>query len=135
MVEENKRNVIKFIQLVWNQGNHALVRPFFDVGFVYQGSLSPSPMNQQEFLEHARAVREAVADFHVAIEEMVAENDSVVTFSSLTGQLIKPVFGLQPSDRVISLPVVSIYHLRHGRVRDLTTIYDVQAIKRQLGLS
>lgn len=91
-------------------------------------------MNAQEFLDHARAVRESVADFHVAIEEVVAENDSVVTFSSLTGQLLQPVFGLQPSDRVVSLPVVSIYHLRHGRVRDLTTLYDVQAIKRQLGL-
>jgi len=135
VIEENKRTVIKLIQLVWNQGNHALVRPLLDVGFVYQGSLSEAPMDAQEFLDHARSIRESVADFHVAIEEIVAENDSVVTFSSLAGQLVKPVFGLPPSDRVVSLPVVSIYHLRHGRVRDLTTLYDVQAIKRQLGVS
>src|SRR5690606_15347256 len=128
------RTVIKLIQLVWNQGNHALVRPLLDVGFVYQGSLSPAPMNTHEFLDHARSVRESVADFHVAIEEIVAENDSVVTFSSLTRNLLNPVFGLQPSDRVDYLHVVSIYYLRHSRVRDLTTLYDVQAIKRQLGL-
>jgi len=135
MIEENRRNVQKFIQLAWNQGAFSLAKPFLDIGFVYQGSFNAELLDSVGFLEYVRAIREAVADFNVTVEEMVAENDAVVTYSSITGILGKPLFGFPPSDRVVSLPVVSIYHLRHGRIRNLTSTYDVAAIMNLLGLS
>ena len=133
MVEENKRNVLKLIQLTWNQGAFALAKTFLDSSFFYQGSFHTDSMDAAGFLDYVRIIRDAMADLHVAVEEIVAENDTVVTYSSFTGILTRPLFGFVPSDRVVSLPAVSIYHLKHGRVRDLTTLYDVEAIKKQLG--
>jgi steroid delta-isomerase-like uncharacterized protein len=133
MIEENKRNVEKLVQLTWNQGAFALAKAFLDVAFVYHGSFNSKPLDAPEFLDYVRTIRSAMNDFNVAVEEIVAERDTVVTHSSFSGTLAKPIFGFAPSDRVISLPVVSIYHLKHGRVRDLHSIYDVESIKKQLG--
>lgn len=132
MIQENKRCVRKLIELLWNQGALSVAKLLLDKNFVYYASLPKEPLDAEAFLNYVRKVRESMADVGVTIEEMVAEGDTVMVQSSFWGVLAKPLFGFAPSDRVVTLPAVSVYHMRHGRVKDLMTIYDVQAIHRQL---
>lgn len=132
MHEENKLLVEKFIELTWNQGRFNLAKSLVCRDFTYQSNMVNISMNFDIACKAIEAIRDSMEDFEVMPTEVLAEGNKVVTQSSFCGTLIKPLYGFQPSDKVITFTAVSFWRLRHGNIAEVNTSLDFFELTRQL---
>jgi steroid delta-isomerase-like uncharacterized protein len=76
----------------------------------------------------------AFPDYHVTIEEMIAENDKVVLVWSHRGTHRGLYEGVPPTGKVIIGRHISIYRLFEGQIIDADGVWDAASIWQQLGL-
>ena len=131
-LEENKKLAEKFIELTWNKGRFNLAGKMVRRDFTYHVSL----MNQTSCYDGAakviQTIRDSMEDFEVMVESAVAEDDQVVTQSSFCGTLAKPMFGFQPSDKVVTFAAVSFWQFKSGKLQSLHTLLDLAELIRQM---
>ena len=73
-------------------------------------------------------------DYHVSIEDMVAEDDQVVVEWAHTGTHLGDYYGVPASNKTIVGHCISIHRLREGRIVDARGMWDRGEIWQQLGL-
>jgi len=131
-LEENKKLVEKFIELTWNQGHFNLARNLVRRDFKYHASLLNQTFEYEMAAQIMQHVRSSMEDFEVMTEEVIAEDDRVVTQSSFCGTLIKPMFGFKPSSNVVTFAAVSFWKIKKGQVQSLSTLLDTAELMRQM---
>ena len=83
-VEENKANIRRQVEEFWNKGDFSSVPELISPDFIY-------PIPTEELIGHAgfkqwvKIWHTACPDFHMTINEMVGEDDTVVVNLSWTG--------------------------------------------------
>ena len=82
-VEENKENIRRLIEEVYNQGNMSAVDDLVATDHVVVGN--PSLKGSEGIKQFATSVRTSFPDFHMTIDDMVAEGDTVATYLTWTG--------------------------------------------------
>jgi len=76
----------------------------------------------------------AFPDLHLVAEDMVAEQDKVVTRFTLQGTHRGELMGIMPTDKRVSVPVILISRLANGKfVEDWENI-DQLGLLQQLGM-
>lgn len=131
-LEENKKLVEKFIELTWNQGRFNLARNLVRRDFKYHASLLNQTFEYEMAAQMIQQVRHSMEDFEVMIEDVVAEGDRVVTQSTFCGTLVKPLFGFQPSSKIVTFAAVSFWKIKKGHVQSLSTLLDSAELMRQM---
>jgi steroid delta-isomerase-like uncharacterized protein len=131
-LQDNKKLVLKFIELTWNQGRFNLARSLVSRDFTYHASLLNQTFEFDMAAKVMQVIRHSMEDFEVMIEEVVAEGDQVVTQSSFCGTLIKPMFGFQPSKNVVTFAAVSFWQIKKGQIHSSSTLLDTAELMRQM---
>jgi predicted ester cyclase len=80
----------------------------------------------------ARLLR-AYPDLHVAIEDLVAEGDKVVSRNTVTGTHQGEHMGIPPTGKSVTYNEVIINRFADGRIVETWAVVDVLAQMRQLG--
>ncbi|MEV4179081.1 ester cyclase [Nonomuraea sp. NPDC049709] len=75
----------------------------------------------------------AFPDIHVAIEDLIAEGDKVVSRNTVTGTHLGEFRGLPPTGRSITYNEIFIVRLDGGRVVEIWGVVDTLSQLRQLG--
>ncbi len=75
----------------------------------------------------------AFPDLHVAVEELIAEGDKVVSRNTVTGTHQGSYMGLPPTGKSILYNEIFIFRLAGGRIAETWGVVDVLAQLRQLG--
>lgn len=133
--DDNKKLVRKHIELTWNRGHFALAEQQQSKDFLYKSSFVGHPLNSASFSALVGQIRTAMPDLEVIIEECIAEDDKVVTWSTLIGTIQTPALGYPPSDKVLSISAMAIFTLTPaGHIRDICTMFDMESFRAQLGL-
>ena len=132
VLEHNKQLVSQFIELTWNQGRFNLAKNLVCRDFKYHASMVNLTLEYDQAAAIIANVRDAMQDFEVSVEEIVAEGDKVVTQSSFCGTLTKPMFGFQPGANLVTFSAVSFWQIRKGHVRSLSTLLDTAEMMRQM---
>ena len=73
---ENKAIIIRLAEL-WNTGNLAIADDIFDADFINHDPNNPGITNLESYKGHVVAIRTAFPDFHVTINDLIAEGDKV----------------------------------------------------------
>jgi steroid delta-isomerase-like uncharacterized protein len=88
----------------------------------------------------ARALKEVFAklhqaypDLHVTIEDLIAEDDKVVSRNTVTGTQRGEYMGLSPTGKSVEYNEIFIFRFRNGRITETWGVVDVLAQMRQLG--
>jgi predicted ester cyclase len=76
----------------------------------------------------------AFPDYHVMIEEMIAEGDKVVLVWSHQGTHQGVYEGVPPTGKVIIGRHISIYQFVNGKISGADGVWDAASIWQQLGL-
>ena len=76
----------------------------------------------------------APPDWHITIEDQIAEGDKVVTRWTWSFTHTVPVFGAAPTGKHISYTGISIYRLQGGKIVEGWFNNDGLGLYRQLGL-
>ena len=85
MSTENKALIEKHIDLSWNKGKYGLLQQIVAKGFRYQTTFKDDFKGFNDYVEYVEDIRRSVPDLEVTIEEIMAEEDKVITFSTFCG--------------------------------------------------
>jgi steroid delta-isomerase-like uncharacterized protein len=75
----------------------------------------------------------AYPDLHVAIEDLIAEEDKVVSRNVVTGTHRGEYLGIPPTGKSVMYEEIFIFRLRNGRIAETWGVVDVLSQMRQLG--
>lgn len=129
---DNKRLVRHFIDLTWNQGRHSIARSLLRRDFTYHASMIDEPMDFDGMVALINTIKAAMDDFSVSVEEILAEGDRVVTQSTFTGTLVRPLLGFEPSDRLLSLSAVTFWSIARDQIVDGQSQLDTAELARHI---
>jgi len=76
----------------------------------------------------------AFPDLHIAVEDMIAEGDKVVSRNSVTGTHRGEYLGRPPTGKSIVYNEIFIFRFAAGRVAETWGVVDVLSQMRQLGV-
>lgn len=132
MSSDNKSLVEKHIDLSWNKGKYGLLKQLVGKTFRYQTTFREGFRDFDGYVEYVEDIRRSVPDLEVTIEEMMAEDDKVITFSTFCGSFNKPLFGMPANGKVIAFSAASIWTIARGKIIEQTTMVDLAGLQKQL---
>jgi steroid delta-isomerase-like uncharacterized protein len=100
--------------------------------FRYQTTFREGFRDFDGYVEYVEDIRRSVPDLEVTIEEMMAEDDKVITFSTFCGSFNKPLFGMPANGKVIAFSAASIWTIARGKIVEQTTMVDLAGLQKQL---
>ena len=98
---------------------------------------TPVPLQStgaQALKEVFAALDRIFADLHIAVEDVIAEGDRVVTRNLVTGTSQGEHLGHPPTGRSVAYDEIFIFRLANGRIAETWGVVDVLSQMRQLGV-
>ena len=132
MSAENKALIEKHIDLSWNKGKYGLLQQIVAKGFRYQTTFKDGFRDFDGFVEYVESIRHAVPDLEVSVEEIMSEDNKVITFSTFCGSFNKPLFGIPSNGKIIAFSAASVWIIYRGKVIEQTTMVDLAGLQKQL---
>ena len=133
MSEQNKAVVRRLFDEHWNARNPALVAELFAPSVSLQtpdGVLTG--LDGASFLLKAYAT--AFPDFHLTIDDLVAEENKVVVRWTFTGTQLGPFADIPASGKRVDVPNgIAIYRLAAGRITEAHLAWNKYELLQQLG--
>src|SRR5215203_3286296 len=115
--ENNKALVRKFFEEVWSRGNVAALDEFLAPDFVVHDALSREEGGTEDYKRAVAEQHAASSDFHVSIEEQIAEGEMVVTRHVDSGTHDQEEFeGFAPSGARITMENITINRVVEGKI-------------------
>ena len=135
-IEENKTLAQRFYNEVLNSHNVAGLKSFVSNDFIdhnpYPGhsgkGLADLTAQLNEFLT-------AIPDLHVTVDLMVAEEDKVVTYLTMTGTNSGPFGNMPASNKPVKFNGIDIVHVKDGKASERWGLSDDLTMMTQMGLS
>jgi steroid delta-isomerase-like uncharacterized protein len=78
---------------------------------------------------------EAVPDVDFQLVSVFISEDGVLEESVLTGTHTGPLFGIPPTGRSVRLPLAIVFPMRDGQILGERMYFDLETLRRQVGLS
>lgn len=131
-LEANKQAVRDFFRRIWNEGDEAAINEF--IAEQAAGNDPDFGAGREAFRKQWREWRTAMPDLHFAVEELVAEGDTVVSRWVLTGTHTGgPLFGVPAGGRSVKVGGMSLDHLKDGVLVSGFDGWDALGLRRQIG--
>jgi predicted ester cyclase len=131
-LEENKRLMTSQLA-IWNDGDYDLADELF-----HPGSVTPDapqlPRGPEGCKQVARAFRSAFPDFHMTVEDVVAENDLVVCRFRQTGTHRGELFGIPATGRSVDFGEMALCQIAGGQIVSTWFQTDMLGLMSQLGV-
>ncbi|MBI4672181.1 MAG: ester cyclase [Chloroflexi bacterium] len=132
--EQNIALVRRFVQEVMNKGDLAAMDEFFPVDVVDH---TPEVPNLPPGREGAKilfaAYRAAFPDYHVAIDDILAEGDKVVWRWTLTGTNQGSMMGMPATGKQVKVEGIDIFRIADGKIVERWASFDQLGMMQQLG--
>ena len=134
MPTDNETIVQRWWEELWNGNKLALVDELIAPDYTNHDPASPwVPGGTEGARTLMSAYHTVFPDIHFAIEGQVAAADTVVSHWRCTGTHRGELMGIAPTGKPVSIEGISIFHLRGGKIRHQTTIWDALGMLQQLG--
>ena len=135
--EENKASVRRAIEEGANQGNLAVFDETTAPNWVYHDPANPGVRTLEDYKRFITETRRAFPDFHMTIEDLIAEGDQVVmraTFRGTnTGDIETPMH-IPATGKQVTMTGISIVRYAGGKAVEVWTQGDSLGLLQQLGL-
>jgi predicted ester cyclase len=128
-ITENKAVVRRYIEEIWNQKNYATSAEFIAPDFILNGHALGGPEGANGW---AREWHTFFPIQHKTIETLVAEGDQVVALFTERGVHGGELFGIAPTGREATWPVIAIFRLTNGKISAITAVCDMLNLRKQL---
>jgi steroid delta-isomerase-like uncharacterized protein len=134
-VEENKALMRRLYEEIHNKGNMAVADELVAADFVDHNAPSPDiPPGPEGVKQIFTMLRSAFPDFHVTVEDMLAEEDKVMARVTVHGTHKGEFIGIAPTGKLITMPVVDIVRIAGGKIVERWGVEDNLSMMQQLGI-
>lgn len=132
---KNKELVRRSNEELWSEGNLDFIDDYVAEDYVEYNTAAPEPIRGPDgYRENVEMVRSAFPDLEVTTEDLIAEDDKVVTRYTLTGTHEGRLMGIEPTGREVEFEGISIGRLEDGQVVEGWSNIDVFGMMQQLGV-
>jgi len=132
--EENKAVSRRVNEEMISQNKLDLVDEHFAETFVDHSALPGFPANREGVKQLFGMFHNVFSDFHVTIEDQVAEGNNVVTRKTFHGRQTGEFFGIPPTNKQGSFGAIDILQVKNGTITDHWTVVDQLSLMQQLGV-
>jgi steroid delta-isomerase-like uncharacterized protein len=129
-LEQNKATVLQFYK-AFGQGNLEQANEMIASNIVVH-TLGSVIRGRDDFFEHMQIFRSTFPDSYHRFEDVIAEDDKVVTRGTVTGTHCGEFLGIPPTGKQVTCSVVHVDRLGDGKIVDHRTICDSLAMLQQL---
>ncbi|HLE77774.1 MAG TPA: ester cyclase [bacterium] len=133
MSEQNKAIVRRLFEGI-SQGHDAVIEELVAPDFAAKEAGEMRMMGAEGFREVVATYRSAFPDMRFTIEDLIAEGDKVVVWSTFTGTHQGPLGELPPTGKSVAVKDVDMYRVRDGKVVEGWTNFDQWGLMKQLGV-
>ena len=130
---ETNKAIMQRVEEFWNTGNLAIADEIFASDFVWHNPVIPDSVNLESYKGFIVVVLHTeFPDFHLTVEDMVAEGDKVVMRWTATGtHLGEGAFG-PPTGRQVTFTGMTISRFADGKIVESWWAYDILGMMQQL---
>jgi steroid delta-isomerase-like uncharacterized protein len=132
-VEENKAIFRRYIEEIYNKCNVEHPEQFLSWDYVFHEASPKSLQGPVREIEIALGMRAAFPDFHITVDQQIAENDLVCSYTTFRGTHLGTIFGIPPSGRMVTMPGLTVTRIRNGKITDAWVKNDVTGLLLQIG--
>ena len=118
---------------MFNGRNLDLIDDLFNASWTYVGSGGQRLNGREEFKGFLSNYFDAFPDLKVKVEDIIAEDDKVVTMVSGRGTHKGELMGLAPTGKEINTTVICISQLEKGKIVKDWELVDLFGMLKQLG--
>ena len=132
--EKNKQLARRVFEEYWNKHNSDFSPDMYTNDFTLTDPYVPlKGKGMEPSKAYFDTLTRAFPDMKIAIEEQVAEGDTVVTRAKATATHEGEILGLAASHTKTTLPVVVFHHFKDGKIAHAYVYWDVFAFFRAAG--
>ncbi len=132
--ENNKALIRRYYDEMWNRWDFRLIDTLIAPEIDFRGSLAVVVHGRDGFRNYMDLVRAAFPDFHNTIEELIAEDHSVVARLTYRATHRGELFGIPATGKAIVYAGVAIFRVRKEQVAEGWVLGDTLGLMRQLGV-
>ena len=133
-VEENKTVVRRLFEEIYNGGNLELADELLDANYVGHNPIPGQPPRVEGFKWAMMRLREAFPDFHVTIEDLIADEYKVVARLMARGTQRGSFMGLSVTNKSATWVGIRIFRLVNGKIVEHWGVWDSLGMMQQLGV-
>ncbi len=135
MSAENKALVRRLFEEIWNKGNLSVADQIFATNYAHHDPSSPDfALGPEGEKRRATLYRTAFPDLQLAIQDLVAESDRVVTRWTARGTHRGELRGIAPTGKQFTVTGISIVRISGGKLVEGWVNWDAQGLMEQLGV-
>jgi steroid delta-isomerase-like uncharacterized protein len=135
--ETNKALVRRATEEGWNQGNLALIDELCAPDYVNHDPDRPDVRTHEDYKRWVTENRSAFPDFHLTIDDLVAEGEQVVVRWTMrgtnTGDIVRPTH-IPATGKQVTMTGIDITRFAGGKVVETWHQGDYLGLFQQLGL-
>jgi steroid delta-isomerase-like uncharacterized protein len=134
MSEQNKTNVRRLFEEVWNKGYVAVADELIAPTYTHHDSSTPDVGRGPESeKKRVTLYRNAFPDIRFTIEDLLAEGETVVARWSCHGTHKGELNGISPTGKQFNITGVSIARFTNGKMFEGYVNWDALSLMQQLG--
>ena len=132
--EENKAVNRRITEELWNKRNLALADELIDTNWVMHGTGGMEFKGREGFKQFFTTFTTAFPDFHVTIDDMVAEGDKVACRLTTRGTHKGDLMGIAPTGKQITVTGILISRVAGGKEVEGFLVNDQLGMMQQMGV-
>ncbi|MGB6865901.1 MAG: ester cyclase [Candidatus Aminicenantaceae bacterium] len=134
-LEEQNKGLVKRMYEAWEKGDFEAYKEVVAPEYVwYVPSISTEPKSREETIEFGKMVRIGFPDFSYSIEELIAEEDRVISLFIFRGTHEGEFQGIPATGNKIESSGVMISRIENGKIVEDKEEIDQLGMMMQLGM-
>jgi steroid delta-isomerase-like uncharacterized protein len=134
MTEENKILVRRVFDELYNQGDLDVADEIYAPEYIWHNVSGPDVLGNQGMKEHVAVVRHAFPNINITAEDMIAEENKVVTRWTIVATHKGEFGGIPPTGVQVKFTGILISRIADGKIAEDWENSDVLGLMQQLGV-
>jgi len=117
-LENNKLLLRRMVEEVLNRKNLAAIPEFVADNYVDHSAPADDPASIEAFVAARIRRNTAFPDWHVVLDDLIAEGDKVVARATGRGTHLGPFMGIAPTGKFVTTTWITIYRILDGKLAE-----------------
>lgn len=123
---------VELLEALWSRGDEGPVRAVAAPGFRYSLSTEGDALDLDAYVGLVAGFRSAFDPIDLIFHRVLAEGGRVMAHYSMTGAHVAPIFGVEPTQRLVWVPAMTFMYFEEGRLVRQVSLTDFLYLQRQL---
>ena len=132
ILKKNKTIIRSAVEQIWNQGHLDIADELFATDYIYHGI--PEIRGAEGTKQHVADLRASFPDFHLSLEDMIAEGDKVVSRWTGDGTQVGEFMGIPASGKKVKITGIIISRIANDKIIEEWETSDQLGMLQLLGV-